>query len=166
MKANKNSIHAKLYKFTYSRGYFPNNLCPYFWKLIWATIIFIPNFILQIPALVIMIFSEKNKTDDCGKRRETGGMLYIVLILLLIVFLPQIELVKAMFDFYSYNYEIANAGLVIDILLLLCAAFWGMARINKLIKEKRTPQEEKKPSIVIDVVKAKYNKYCPQIDWE
>ena len=93
-------------------------------------------------------------------------MLYIVLILLLIVFLPQIELVKAMFDFYSYNYEIANAGLVIDILLLLCAAFWGMARINKLIKEKRTPQEEKKPSIVIEFVKAKYNKYCPQIDWE
>ena len=29
-----------------------------------------------------------------------------------------------------------------------------------------TPVEPKQPSIIVEFVKAKYNKYCPKIDWK
>ena len=58
MKADSKSLHARLYKFTYSSD-LPVNLCPYFWKLVWGVIILIPNFIIQLPILIYHIFQDK-----------------------------------------------------------------------------------------------------------
>lgn len=36
MKLNKNSIHAKFYKWYFMEHYLPENLCNYFWKIVFG----------------------------------------------------------------------------------------------------------------------------------
>lgn len=166
MKASIKSIHAKLYHFTYWHE-LPSNLCPYFWKLVWATIIFIPNLIIQIPSLVVMIFNKNHGMYDCSERREVSGVIYFGLLILFIYVFASIHWFKAMFDFYSYDQVLANVGWIFNFIIAIGVCVW-------IIKEKKPfrknikigIREEKKPSIIIEFIKAKYNKYCPKIDWE
>lgn len=161
MKASKNSLHAKMYEFTYT-SYLPQNLCPYFWKLVWAIIILIPNFIIRFPALIINVFTKVS--DDCVERRKFGFAIYFILAILFLYLLPTINWIKAIFNFYSYNREYAIMGGGINsIIFIVCSFFLIKHFINK--KPKRIV-EEKQPSIVIEFIKAKYNRYCPKIEWE
>lgn len=161
MKASRKSIHAKLYEFTYISD-LPENLCPYFWKLVFAFLMFIPNFILQLPSLIVASFVKTHGLDNSKEKREGGILLYIVMAMICGYIHINIQLVKAMLGCYSYCQNCANAGWLIDsliltvIIVLLTRRFIG--------KSKRS--EEKKPGIVSEFIKAKYGKYCPKIDWE
>lgn len=53
MKINYNSLSAKIYRYFYTTETMPTNLCPYFWKSLIATILFIPYYILTIPTKVL-----------------------------------------------------------------------------------------------------------------
>lgn len=164
MKASKKSIHGGLYRFTYD-GEFPENLCPYFWKLVIGVILFIPNFILQFPALIVGIF--RKDPYDCFGSRCMGAGIYIATLFVSAYIVSQIHWFKAMFNAYSYDNELANAGWAIDAGIVLIIFISYIMEIRKRNKRKSEEQvQEKKPSILIEFVKAKYNRYCPKIDWE
>lgn len=162
MKADRNSPHAKLYEFTYTSN-FPSNLCPYFWKLIWAIIILIPNFIIQLPALIINLF--RRGSYDCSDFRVLGILIYILLMFLYVYGMGTFNWVKAIFNCYSYNQELAIIGGGFNSIIFGGLSLFFIIRYFKNKKPKLI-NEEKKPNIVAEFIKAKYNRYCPKIDWE
>ena len=163
MKANKKSIHTKLYKFTYKSN-LPDNLCPYFWKLVAGILMFIPNLILQLPTLLFelvgLLFRYKSG-NDCTDRRIYGFVTYMSIAVLSIYGSITYHWFKAMFNTYSYDWGWANLGWFINgvIIFFLLRYFYLRLRPSK-------SYEEKQPSIIIEFVKAKYHKYCPKIDWK
>lgn len=159
MKARTTSLHAKLYKFTFSND-LPHNLCPYFWKLVWSLVVLIPNFILQLPYLIINIFS-KHKEKDCGDRIIGGIAIYFLVAIILLYTISSYQWFLAMFNCYYYNREFANVGWILNFSIVIGIIYYI---IRKKIDESRSV--EKNPNIITEFVKAKYNKYCPQIDWE
>lgn len=162
MKANKNSLHAKLYRFTYVSE-LSKSLCPYFWKLVFAFIVFIPNFIIQIPAL-IMDFCQKNSSSDANERRGTGTILYILTIALIYYIGATYNWIKAMFHCYSYTQNLANGGWFVNLVILLVLIGYGISALKDKLKEKKYNKPVKE-SIVKEFVKAKLNNYCPKIEW-
>lgn len=160
MKADRNSLHAKLYEFTYTSD-LPINLCPYFWKLVWATIIFILNFIIQLPALIINVFTKDS--DDCKERRSMGIAIYIALLIIFGYSIITFHWIKMMFQCYSYSQELANIGLGFNLVIFIVSSFFF---IKYLLGKRRKRIKEKRPNLVVEFVKGKYGKYCPKIDWE
>ena len=63
MKIKTNSIHAKIYRFVYSSD-LPMNLCPYFWSLIWAIVVFIPDLIIKLPVLLWNLTTDTNQKTE------------------------------------------------------------------------------------------------------
>lgn len=161
MKINKNSWHSKLYHWTYDTDYItylPTNLCPYFWKLVFALLVFIPNLIVRIPYLILnkLWFKEISK----GSESTINGILCsLSIFLLFVVSIMEWELIKACFNFYSYDSFLANSTLMMDLLvLIILSIFIYNITINKnYIKDG--------VNIPVEFIKAKYNKYCPQITW-
>lgn len=161
MKANKKSIHARLYKFTYSSD-LPDNLCPYFWKLIAGILMFIPNLILQLPILIFDFFNNlfNEKSDNnCGDRRTYGGSFYVCLLILFLYGSTTYYWFKAMFNSYSYDEGLANAGMIVNVIIIFFILRYFYYKL------KSSKEHEEQPSIILEFVKAKYHKYCPKIDW-
>jgi len=162
MKADSKSLHARLYKFTYSSD-LPVNLCPYFWKLVWGVIILIPNFIIQLPILIYHLFKSKNyrRCETPGDNRGNGIAVWIGLALLTGYIYLHYHMVKAVFNAYSYDSDLATIGTIMDIVLLLI--FLGLWYSEW---RKANPKEEKPPGVVQEFIKAKYNNYCPKLEWD
>jgi hypothetical protein len=132
MKSSKKSLHARLYRFMYYSD-LPNNLCPYFWKLVLAFILF--SFIIYIS-------------------------LYIGCCVLFVNY----HLVKMILNCYSYNYNHAIGAVFVDICIAL--VFIGLY-INNFIENNYKKEKAKtNQNIIKEFIKAKYNNYCPKIDWE
>ena len=70
-------------------------------------------------------------------------------------------MVKAVFNAYSYDSNLATVGTIMDITLLLVflGVWYGEWR-------KAHPKEEKPPGVVQEFIKAKYNNYCPKLEWD
>ena len=173
MKARKNSLHAKLYNFTYNSS-LPDSLCPYFWKLVFAVIMFIPNFILQLPAL-IGTFIFKSKEDDSFENRKTGLAIYVVLVLVTCFIIANVHFTKCLL-LHAYNKEWLNIAVVCDLVVIIVLIGWLFTVIKEqyfifkykeqyfIFKYKKS--HLKKDNIITEYIKAKYNKYCPKIEWE
>jgi predicted membrane protein len=56
-------------------------------------------------------------------------------------------------------------GLLLDIVLILIGIYFAIKYLVDKNKYERM-ENPKSNSIVTEFVKAKYNKYCPKIDWE
>jgi len=109
MELSSKSWHARLYKWRY-RVEPPPNLCPYFWKLVWA-------------------------------------ILY-----------PLIMLCMVVWYFLEFNWW---AFLILPGIIVFTIVVVYLAH--------RFPDKEKpkknKSTLLGEFIKAKYNKYCPQIKW-
>lgn len=145
--AKRNSTHAKLYRFTFTDE-LPENLCPYFWQVLFGFFFLIPNAFLQLPFYLIATFDKKLRDKDCFERRVIGGMIYVALLLLAGYFNITLEWVKAMFGCYSYDSEDANLGWVINLLIFLIFGFGYLAERAKKRPEKLKEDKEKKPSLI------------------
>ncbi|MES3018205.1 MAG: hypothetical protein V4721_10520 [Bacteroidota bacterium] len=159
MKANTKSIHAKLYTFTYTTD-LPNNLCPYFWKLVFATLVFIPNFVIQTPALIWNFFSKT--FTDLNEKRGVGFVIYVAITILSFIGFTNYHLIKALFNYYSYDHGAAVNGGIIDSGIAICL-IWSLIAYWIRKHRKYSPPKD---SVLKEFVKAKYNNYCPKIDWE
>src|ERR1035437_4095986 len=157
MKANTKSLHAKLYQMTYDSD-LPSNLCPYFWKLVLAVIFFIPNFIMQIPSRIQNII-EKDECRTLGEHRLCGCFLYGFILFLIHFFYVTYHLIRAMMNCYYYDSKVANVGLVYWVTIALVLIGFLVHYLYKRTKNKSEEIKEEHPSIVIEFVKAKYNKY-------
>ena len=87
MRLNKNSFTSRLYKWFYGvREYqgLPNNLCPYFWKVVLMYLTIIPYTLISIPVVVYDLFDKQYENGDrkVGERLGISVGVYIGLFVL------------------------------------------------------------------------------------
>jgi len=186
MKANKKSISARLYRWFYFTNQMPSNLCPYFWKLVVAYTLIVPLGILCIP--VIFDRTEKFFEAESWFERMVGSILIWVALFLGLasLFAPITLLIWGWFAEKTTFNTLQTVGLitwgVVAVIALVSAIMYLISiRTKKKLKRSRefiwdengdwvpnpnyVPHVEK-PNLLVEFIKAKYNRYCPKIDWE
>jgi len=181
MKLNHNSISARLYRWFYMTDKMPQTLCPYFWKLVVMWIFILPILIITAP----LRLSSSKPEDWFG--RIVGGLL--IWGFLFVAFLMLFPLTYFIWGWFSQRTTFGawqGAGIILWAFSAVSAIVWGMLELNKKRRKKKfhTQREwiwdengdrflnpdyvpyEKKPSIIIEFIKATYYKYCPKIDWK
>lgn len=177
MKLNSNSISSKLYRWFYGTNDLPNNLCPYFWKLVLAWLVLIPYSLVGLPSIVMELYDKDYRYHDVstGKRIGIGALCYIVLFFIFCMLssigwffvLPEKD------SFYEFAGTIGFFIWGISIVIGVIEGFkaykeWNYKRKIKYDEYGRRIynfHKEEKTYLVVEFAKAKYNKYCPKIDW-
>ena len=180
MKLNTNSLNAKLYCWFYGKTayHLPNNLCPYFWKLVLAWTLLVPySLFCTLYILTHELFDTKYENGD----HKTGERMGISLLLngIILMLLLMINVVVRLFVTYdpkSIFAELLPPGIMIWFVSICFGIYYGTKALAEHIKESRIPRDEhgyrkyppykeKKPNLLVEFVKAKYGEYCPKIDW-
>jgi hypothetical protein len=180
MKLNQNSISARLYRWFYLTEDMPKNLCPYFWKLVFMYILLIPATILYLPLFVI-----RNEATEIGERIAISIVSWIAVGLALLMIFPITYFFYGWFPPNTTFGAWQTIGMAIWVVLIVCSTTWGILEIGKKRREKKRKIHcefiwnedghyipnpnyvpyEYKPNIIIEFIKASYNKYCPRIEW-
>jgi amino acid transporter len=166
MKLDQNSLSAKLYRWFYKTDTMPTNLCSYFWKLVTAVIFGLPVAILTVPHMVIY-----HKDDS---RNSFGERIVISLVIWLLI-AAVISMISSLgFFFYMPDTEsllwliMGIGGFFWGILIIVGIGFgisWSIDKTKEHLQSKNS-NTEKTDNIIVEMVKAKYHKYCPKIDWK
>lgn len=173
MKLKENSFSANFYKWVYETKQLPKNLCPYFWKLLLGWVIWIifgiPIAALLVPMLVISLFDKEIKGDLNGNKygfAVAGAIIYFLIFCVasVVIFLLTLFSVIQFVEDEGF-YDLQMIGGMITFVLII---FGIIAGILYLHNNKNRPDKniDKSPNIVKEFIKAKYNRYCPKIDWE
>lgn len=182
MKLNQNSISARIYRWFYMKTEMPSNLCPYFWKLVIAYAMLIPVLTVTLLYEILYIGSRNKPADSQGERLFYGFMAWAVLVLVT----SALSLVTLFWYTPAENSWLWNV-MATGVATWFGALILGIAMLYKYFLEKRDeakwkrvknnydengnwiPYEDrltgKRPNIILEFIKAKYNKYCPKIDW-
>lgn len=156
MQLSSTSTSARLYKWFYDTSRLPSNLCPYFWKQLFMWLAIIPYSILCLPTILI----ERFKRGPAHESRIVGSIgIYMILFLAFTV-----GVFAA--DFY-FHFKVGTAwhsfsgvGFFVSAVLLMLATFAVCAvTLDKVI-------DSEVSNVTSEFIKAKYNKYCPQIEWK
>lgn len=161
MELKIKSWYVWLWEYTYAED-LPNNLCPFFWKLILAMLLFIPNIIFRIPTSIGNLIFKDKKIERGDARTGIGIFLYGVIFAILFVLHCEYNLLKATLGFYSYNQFAANVGLfmIIVALCILIGYYWKKNITTNKIKNIASN------NILVNFTKAWYNNHCPRINWK
>lgn len=159
MKFNSTAWHAKLYKYIYSSN-LPTNLCPYFWKVVWAMVWCVPYSILGAPALLMPRAFEIDGNKNLNIL--AGLFSYCAIICVFAFLIIQYNLIKAALGCYSYDYELANITIVMDITIMVIILLAMVIDWYKTRKYYSCPSE---PGLVMSFIQAKYKNICPIIEW-
>ena len=84
MKLNSNSISSKLYRWFYGTNDLPNNLCPYFWKLVLSWLVLIPYSLFCLPVILHELFDKTYRVTDNSTGKRIGFSLLIYALLFFI----------------------------------------------------------------------------------
>jgi hypothetical protein len=185
MKLNKNSTSAKLYRWFYKTDTMPTNLCPYFWKLVTAVILSPFLAILTLP-YEIVYSNIKYKSYKLYDDMIVRSLALWLVIYCIVCMVSSLGLV-----FFSVSdglllKKMMIIGLFLWIMVIVVGVGYGIIKIIKYTNKKivrfiknkmgHTQQinyidinkivTEKTDSIIIEMVKAKFHKYCPKIDWK
>lgn len=183
MKINTNSWHVKLHKYIWT-GNLPDNLCPYFWRIVISLIFFIPALISRLPLylawLFEMLFKLKrinyedsellkllNGCNDRSLENMYGIVMFSLLSFVFFIGFTEYQLFKKItgYSFDQFYYSIAfKINLVVCIALMFYLAASGYKRWILNDKSSKT-NAEKTPNLLKEFIKAKYHKYCPKIEW-
>jgi len=177
MKLNQNSISSKLYRWFYGTKELPNNLCPYFWKLVLAWLVLIPYSLVCLPVIIMEIYDKDYKYNDnsTGKRIGMSALTYFILfiIICMVTFFGLFFIEPEKDSLYGF---MGTLGAFVWLLSIIIGIIEGVKAIkrwnyNRKIKYDENgyriwnqPKEEK-TYLVVEFVKAKYHKYCPKIEW-
>lgn len=169
---NPNSILAKAYRWFYNIKYrnMPTNGCPYFWQSVIMTLCYPFVLIAAIPMFIMEYILEKY---DEEVEAPLLGAAALGLIMYGILFLVYCQF--AMF-FYLDNihHGIFVAGAFawgIELIIFISFIIHNIQEYIKRAKRLKKEQAEhlgetiQSSNIVVTFVKAKYNKYCPQLTW-
>lgn len=177
MELNINSLSARVYREVYNTRHMPESLCPYFWKLVLAYPLFIVLIPLLIPYWIIERFDESYKEHKApiGAKALIGVLIYgfVFMVFVVCVFISAFWITyyegTIMFRFYF------SGGFI----SLILGVVFGCLGIKILYEQHRRRQRkrlynengnnlplEEKPNLIVEFVKAKYNKYCPKITWK
>jgi len=173
MKLRDKSISAKLYRWFYATNSMPQSLCPYFWKLILMWFFILPYTILSLPIILIDLRMEEERSTW---ERAGMGFIFWFILAMIICMLSWFGLFFAKPEkngIWSFMLVSGFIGWGASIVLGIVALFkWAREKWeNRHVKYDANGRriwervKEKEPSIIVEFVKAKYNKYCPKIDW-
>jgi len=188
LKANKSSWHAFVYQYIWS-GNLPDNLCPYFWKVMLGLVFVIPVFFLRLLNYILFgvvkltdkvdepatnykdFIAELSYSASCKRSEENAlcSLWYILVILVGFVFIAEYNWFKWLFNAYSYDWRIAGSGGLMNTVLAFFILRYFFFQLKDAYQEKyeiKKELKEKHPSILKEFIKAKKEKYCPKIDWE
>lgn len=177
MEINYNSISARLYREFYNAKNMPESLCPYFWKLVFAW----PSTILLSPLLIPFWIANKFDKSDVDipviGKAFVGAILYgcLFLVFCMGVTISSIWITyyqkTVWFQWYIGGFLVMFGLLVAGVILLFqrCKDKRYQKRLERSWDENGNyiPIENRvKPNIIIEFIKAKYNRYCPKITWK
>lgn len=177
MKLNKNSISAKLFRWFYGTRELPTNLCPYFWKLVTATVFVIPMFIITLPHIIM--YRKGDGRDSFSERIGIGVAGWFIMFLMSSM-ISWVGLVWAT----PATDSLWICMLGIGFMCWMVAIGFGISHLVKYINDKMSGaryrranydengnwiplenRKEKTSNILVEMIKATYHKYCPKIDW-
>jgi hypothetical protein len=174
MQLNINSRTAKLYRWFYANSKMPQSLCPYFWKLVLMWFFILPYTILSLPIILMDRKDPENRTT--GERAGMGFIVWFILgMLICMISWIGIFFFEPVKDSAWLHMLVAGGiGWVFSIVIGGIQLFkWSKEKWeNRNVKYDKDgyriwePIKQKEPSIITEFVKAKYNKYCPKIDWK
>lgn len=166
MKLSKTSWHYWLFNLSYEKE-IPTNLCPYFWLLVWAVICAPFNFIWNLPITIIdkavRIFDKDGWIDWDGEKYFGGLFKFSTAINLILCFLVGMVGIWIT-PSNGFMLVFGSVGYLILAILLIVFVVQTAKKLNKS-KSKMYKLEEGKPNIITEFIKAKYNRYCPKIEW-
>ena len=162
MQLNNDSITARFYRWFYNTKNMPLSLCPYFWQLVWMWVILLPLTILTLPTFLM-----SRGEEDVTWISRIGVSIVMYCFLLFMV-----TMVLAIIDYFFTNfaegttlYELAQIGVFFWFWVVLFLFFLFLGYLSKKINKGKKTLKEDRPSIVLEFIKAKYNKICPRLDW-
>lgn len=162
MKLNQNSLSAKLYRWFYKTDTMPTNLCPYFWKLVTAVIL---SPLFAIYTLPYEIINYKRRCRDTYSDILGISLAYWLIIIAVICMISPLSLF-----FYTPDKDSLLMGMIvlafcIWVSLIVIGITWAIVKTVVYLQSKKS-DDEKTDNIIVEMVKAKYHKYCPKIDWK
>jgi hypothetical protein len=163
MELKRKSWYAWLYKRTYGTE-LPDNLCPFFWKMILAIVMFPVTWPCIVIELLIL--------DDPSKTRWSGRLFYgFATNVLSIIVCASIMAHYTKHIFYWWTSIVGFIITIIGVASIL-AVIGGLVWLGDTIrlgivsffrKKKKTVPKQ---SILSEYVKARFGKYCPKITWK
>ncbi len=173
MKLKSDSFSVFIYKFVYNTQTLPNNLCPYFWKWLLMWVLVIPYTLILGPLLIIEAITKTEVDEHPFLRIMVSAMVYLGLFVVFTYGYMNYQLFKAIFHCYSYDRSAATTAGIADLIItgfigigLLIKNWYNIIDFFKGTHIVHATNKPKKEYIIIEFIKAKYNKYCPPIDWE
>jgi hypothetical protein len=162
MKLNQNSLSAKLYRWFYKTDTMPTNLCPYFWKLVTAVIL---SPLLAIYTLPYEIINYKRSRWDPYDDMLGISFVYWAIITAVICMISTLGLFFYIPNKSSLLWVMMAVGFCLWSCLILVGITWAIVKTVVYLESKKS-DDEKTDNIVVEMVKAKYHKYCPKINWK
>lgn len=178
MKLNKNSVTSRLYKWFYGVSEYqglPNNLCPFFWKVTLMYLTIIPYTLFSIPVVVYDLFDKQYENGE----RTTGSRLGYSFGIYTALFMG-VSLVTSIVGFFV-DFETKSfwefcqiLGCLIWVGVIVAGIIHGFNYLREWSvsddtyyseTEKMWITKKTKVNLTTEFIKAKYNKYCPKIDW-
>lgn len=161
MELNSNSISAKLYRWFYNRHAYemPQSLCPYFWQLLLMYVLIVPYVLIALPYL----FFNKGKNQSIS----TGIFGPIIIYVLMYIIFSMITLIFGLFVHKLPNtfFWVTTINIGVNTWLIV-SVYFVVRLIFSIIDGNGKTLKEEKPNLLVEFVKAKYNKYCPKITWK
>jgi hypothetical protein len=164
MELNSNSINARLYRWFYHKhtNQMPKSLCPYFWQLLIMYVFIVPYTLFTLPYHLF------NKWENESFVSGIAGS-FVVYLCLFGIF--------TMFSFVTFLFNnlpekgfwsnVCVSGFILWVFTIggliseLTKYLWSKSR-----EKSKTTTIDKKPNIIVEFIKAKYNRYCPKITWK
>jgi hypothetical protein len=160
MELKTKSWYVWLYNYTYNSK-LPENLCPFFWKLVTAIILFIPNLILRLPVSIVNMITKDGFHKGDG-RTGIGIIIYTIVTIIIFYIIGIYHYILWALNFDNYNSTLATLGGIISIIIciLIIREIW----IKKNVKY--TLEDKISNNIIVNYCKSWYKNYCPKINWK
>ena len=175
MKLNYDSYLSRLYRWFYLTDNMPWNLCPYFWKLVIMFVLILPTLVVALPVILIETI-KKEKFDSYSERFGLSIVAYVAIFILISL--------GAASCWHWFTYEkdtfihfCAQFGVMLALMGSLVGTYYLFVWVVNSIKDKilytkneegrkvYRERREPRPNIIVEFVKAKYEKNCPRVEW-
>lgn len=176
---NMDSLHAKIYRWFYckEKSAMPKGLCPYFWSSIIMWLIIFPYSIFVLPIIVIEALRNDYTNGEYPSfvRALLALFFYLCCLTLFVLSAPILNIfyhygVKSFMNtFVCGGYVFWVFGLLVGLVYLIS---YVVKKIKSSISGKKYDEfgrriwEEKQPNLLIEFIKAQYEKRCPRIEWK
>lgn len=161
MRLSKKSWHYNLNMWYVNDPYrIPSNLCPYFWRTAWYTVILLPILLLLIPWGLFCLISGERKSWRGFIDEFPSGFIFHVAIFLLISMVAMWWHIPKNKEEWHFLFGLGCVGFTI----LVCVG--GPVLIGELVSRINNAYKEKgKSTLIGGFITAKKRKLCPKIDW-